>query len=111
MGQRRSKVSHTRELGFIICLALTILLAAIGLIGPGGYLEMKRAERELEALRARVAARERANRKLMGAVRALETDPHAVERQAREQGYARPGELVQEVTPPPSSQAKPPAPR
>lgn len=104
MGQRRRKVSHTRELGFVICLALTLLLAVLGVVGPGGYLEMRKARLELEALRAGVEAQEQRNRELVRSVESLQTDPEAMERQAREQGYARPGELVQDVP-----QARPPA--
>jgi len=90
---RRQRL-HRRVAGLCIGAVFLVGLAA-ALVGRGGYVELRRLSAERDAARqavalqrARVEAEERA-------VRALQGEPEARERIAREQlGYTRPGEVT-----------------
>jgi cell division protein FtsB len=75
--------------------ALLVLVLMHTLFGPYGYLSMRRSEREIEQLRQEIDRLDRENVQLSGEIRALQTDPAAIEKAAREEmGLARPGELI-----------------
>jgi len=75
--------------------ALLVLVLAHTLFGPYGYLSMRRTERQIEQLRQEIDQLDRENVALSGEIRALQTDPAAIEKAAREDmGLARPGELI-----------------
>jgi cell division protein FtsB len=85
------------------------------LFGPYGYFSMRRSERQIEQLRLEIDRLDRENHQLTNEIRALQTDPSAIEKVAREDmGLARPGELIFRLpddplpaTPPPTSAAPP----
>ncbi len=65
------------------------------LVGERGYLDSRRAQRELEDIARQVAEQERKVAELRNQAVRLRTDPSALERVAREHlGLARPGEVV-----------------
>jgi len=75
--------------------ALLLLVLMHTLFGPYGYLSMKRSERESEQIRQEIDRLDRENSQLSDQIRALQTDPAAIEKAAREDmGLARPGELI-----------------
>jgi len=75
--------------------ALIVLVLAHTLFGPYGYFSMRRSEREIEQLRQEIDRLDRENVQLSGEIRALQTDPAAIEKAAREEmGLARPGEII-----------------
>jgi len=75
--------------------ALLVLVLMHTLFGPYGYLSMRRSERKIEQLRQEIDHLDRENVQLSGEIRALQTDPAAIEKAAREDmGLARPGELI-----------------
>lgn len=95
--------------------ALLLLVFMNGIFGENGYLAMRRARTDAERLRMEIQQLNGENSQLAGDVRALKTDPAAVERVAREEmGLARPGELVfrlpdiipNSATPPPDPPKK-----
>jgi len=94
--------------------ALIVLVLLHTVFGPYGYLSMRRTERQIEQLRLEIGRLDQENSQLSGEIRALQSDPSAIEKVAREDmGLARPGELIFRLpddslpaTPPP---ANPPA--
>lgn len=75
--------------------ALLVLVLMHTLFGPYGYLSMRRSQREIEQLRQEIDRLDRENAQLSGEIRALQTDPAAIEKVAREEmGLARPGEMI-----------------
>lgn len=97
MARRRKKVSHAREVYYILSILAALFIALLTLVGPGGYLEMKKAELELESHRARVEELKRSNEERLQTIESFKSDPETVEGYARRKGYARKGEIVQEV--------------
>ncbi|HRI12712.1 MAG TPA: septum formation initiator family protein [Verrucomicrobiota bacterium] len=79
---------------------LLILLIVLALLAGAGlsYLPLIQQNRgmrvELETKRALLSALQAEHRRLQTQVNALQNDPKAVERAAREQGVARPGETI-----------------
>lgn len=92
---------------------LLVLVLAHTLFGPYGYLSMRRSQHEIEQLQQEIERLDRENQKLSGEIRALQTDPSAIEKVAREDmGLARPGEMIFRLpddplpaTPPPQKPA------
>ncbi|HKO05665.1 MAG TPA: septum formation initiator family protein [Candidatus Acidoferrales bacterium] len=91
--------------------ALVVLVLMHTLFGPYGYLSMRRSEREIEQLRQEIDRLDRENVQLSGEIRALQTDPAAIEKAAREDmGLARPGEIIFRLPDDPAPPAGMPAP-
>jgi cell division protein FtsB len=71
------------------------LLAMHDVFGSHGLLAMRRTQKQLQELHGEIDRLNRENADLSHQVRALRTDPKAVERIAREEmGLARPGEMI-----------------
>jgi len=72
-----------------------VLVLAHTLFGPYGYLSMLRSQREIQQLQQEIDRLDRENLQLSGEIRALQSDPSAIEKVAREDmGLARPGEMI-----------------
>lgn len=84
---------------------LGVALAALAIhdvLGPHGFLAMRRTQKEMEQLRADIQRLNQENDELGGQVKSLKTDPKSIERIAREEmGLARPGEMIFKLPPPP----------
>ena len=97
LSQRKSKVSHAKEIYYAVCMAVFVVSFLFSVWGPGGYMEMRRAQRELEAHRSKVISLKRANLERMQAIQALRSDKDAQESYARKQGYVRKDEIILQV--------------
>jgi cell division protein FtsB len=111
--QRRSKKDLRAERlnrGLRWTLTLLLLFVAVhGIFGDHGYLAMRRAKADVERLRREIEQLDEQNRNLSGEVRALKSDPAAIERVAREEmGLAKPGELIFRIPEDPKNQAEDP---
>ncbi len=85
--------------------ALIVLVLMHTIFGPYGYLSMRRSQHEIEQLRKEIERLDRENTALSGEIRALETDPAAIEKLAREEmGLARPGEMIYRLPDDPAGQ-------
>ncbi|MBZ5495187.1 MAG: septum formation initiator family protein [Acidobacteriia bacterium] len=110
MGRSRKRVSHAKEAFYIICILVVLLVGLFSYLGPGGYLEMKRTQAELETHRARVELLRKSNEERMRTIESLRIDDEAIERYARKKGYGKKDEIIQEVPqqePPPTSDSRP----
>jgi cell division protein FtsB len=70
-------------------------------------MEMRRAQRDLEAHRSKVSNLRQSNADRSQTIQALRSDKDALENYARKQGYVRKDEIIQQV--PPEPPAPPPA--
>jgi len=106
MGPKGSAVSHVKEIYYILCIVVFVVSALFAVWGPGGYLEMRRTQIELESLRARVATLIQSNNERLQSIKALKTDKEALEKYARKQGYARKDEIIQQLPVAPAEPSK-----
>lgn len=82
---------HARH---VLGLALLALFVQ-DIFGAGGFLAMRRTQKEIRSARERIGKLNDENKSLANEVQALKTDPEAIERVAREKmGLARPGEII-----------------
>ena len=75
--------------------AVLILVLMHTVFGPYGVLSMRRSQQEIQQLHEEIDRLDKENEQLSGEIRALQTDPAAIEKVAREDmGLARPGEMI-----------------
>ena len=91
--------------------ALIMLVLLHTIFGPYGYLSLRRSEQQIEQLRLEIDRLDRENSDLSGEIRALQSDPAAIEKVAREDmGLARPDELIFRLPDDPLPASPPPNP-
>lgn len=99
MGRAMKLAAHIRQFiranaSYLLALGLLLLLLQ-DIFGTHGVMAMRRSQREAEEIRKEIDRLDEENRRLQDRVKALKTDPAAIERIAREEmGLARPGELI-----------------
>jgi len=90
-----------RNLSWFLAAGLALLLLQ-DVFGTHGVLAMRRSQQEAREVQRQINQMNQENRELEERVKALKTDPHAIERIAREEmGLARPGEYVFKIPPKP----------
>lgn len=83
-----------QNLNWFLALGLALLLVQ-DVFGTHGLLAMRRAQKEAARVQLEIDQINQENRRLQENVKALKTDPAAIERIAREEmGLARPGEYI-----------------
>jgi cell division protein FtsB len=97
MAYRKKRVSHGKEVYYILSIVAAVLAAVFAIWGPGGYVEMKKTQLQLETHRARIEALQRGNREKMQSIQALRSDKKTLEKYAREKGYSKKGEIIQQM--------------
>lgn len=94
---------HRMRLVFAtLCVAgLAVAAGYKVMYGPNGMLVYKAKRAEFQKLQQEIENENSRHQKLQERVKALQTNPKAIEREAREQlGYVRPGEMVLVQRPP-----------
>jgi cell division protein FtsB len=87
---------------------VSVLAFAYAIIGNNGYLELRRREAKNHELRLKADELRRENEAILNEIRALKSDPKAIEKIAREElGMVKPGEV--KITTNPDRQAPAPA--
>jgi cell division protein FtsB len=94
---RHKRVSHGKEIYYILSIVVVVAVTLFSILSPGGYLEMKKVQADLEARRSRVDLLRRENQAKMESIQALRSSREALERYAREKGYGKKGELIQQL--------------
>ena len=97
MANNRHTLKHKKELYYIFLIVVVGGILLLSIIGPGGLLELKEARLNLQQQKARVDSLERSNQKRLEKIDALKNDPGTIERIAREKGYGRENEIIQQV--------------
>jgi cell division protein FtsB len=71
-----------------------VLAFAYAIMGKNGYLELRRREVKNQELRLKAEELRRENKEILSEIRALKSDPKAIEKIAREElGMVKPGEV------------------
>jgi cell division protein FtsB len=84
---------------------LVLVLVVHDIFGTHGYLAMRRTEKEIKKVQAGLEQLNKENLQLEEEVIELKTDPHKIEKIARDElGLARPGEVIIKI---PQSQQLP----
>ena len=98
MTYSKRRTSHKKELYYIVCIVVLMAVLLFSFFGPGGYRDLRKARIELQEQRVRVEELKRNNYEHMKSIKALETDKEALEKAAREKGYVRSGEIIQQLS-------------
>ena len=87
---------HMRRVLATLCLATLVVAAGYKVVyGPNGMIVYKAKRSEYQRLQQEIVDENQRHQELEDRVRALQSDPKAIEKEAREQlGYVRPGERV-----------------
>jgi cell division protein FtsB len=98
-----------------ILILVCIALVAHEIFGAHGFLALRQDKKEIESLRQQIRQLQEENDQLDKRIKALQSNPSAIERLAREQmRLARPGEIIYTVpekerkkdqTPPPAPES------
>jgi cell division protein FtsB len=97
MARSKRRTSHKRELYYILCIVAVLVILLFSFLGPGGYRDLQKARLHVQAQRVRVERLERDNSSRLKAIDKLRTDPNELEMHAREKGYAREGDIIQQL--------------
>ena len=90
-----------RNFNWFLAAGLALLLLQ-DVFGTHGVLAMRRSQKEASEVRKEIDQINEENRQLQERVKALKTDPEAIEHIAREEmGLARPGEYIFKIPPKP----------
>jgi cell division protein FtsB len=83
-----------RNLSYVLVVVCVALLAH-EIFGPHGFLALRQEKKEIDTLRQQIHQLRVENEQLDKRIKALQSDPKAIERLAREQmRLARPGEII-----------------
>jgi len=81
--------------GILMLLFVSVALVVHEIFGANGYLVLRRQQKERETLQQQIEQLQQENEQLEKQIKALRTDPAAIERVAREQMHlAKPGEMI-----------------
>jgi cell division protein FtsB len=106
----RSDNRTLRRLGIAALVVVCAVLVMNEIFGGHGLLALRRQRREYESLEQQIRDLERQNLELQKQIKALKSDPQAIEKQAREELHlARPGETIYMLPEKDSKSGPPPA--
>jgi cell division protein FtsB len=96
----------------LVCIALVVH----EIFGTHGFLALRQEKKEVESLRQQIQQLQHENEQLDKRIKALQSDPKAIEGLAREMNLVRPGEIIytspekgpKKDQAPPASQEGPP---
>jgi cell division protein FtsB len=97
MAYLRYRLSYKKEIYYILCIVTVAVILLFSIFGPGGYRDLQKARAELQEQNRRVEELRRRNDKRMRKIGALRSDKDALENYAREKGYGREGEIIQQL--------------
>jgi cell division protein FtsB len=97
MAHTKKRLSHRRELYYIFCIIAVLTILLVSFFGPSGYRELQKSRLELQEQHTRVDQLEQENAERLKHIEKLRSDKNAWEESARESGYARQDEIIQQV--------------
>jgi cell division protein FtsL len=108
MDAREKLESALRQYGRILLGLIVLVLVVHDIFGTHGFLAMRRTQSEIKKVQADLDQLDKENLQLEQEVRELKTDPHKIEKIARDElGLAKPGEVIIKI---PLSQQLPQSP-
>jgi cell division protein FtsB len=101
-------VSAWRPAGTVVAVALALLLTWHVVNGKHGLSVWQQKRSEDKQLRQEIDTLQQENARLKERIEKLKSDPHAIEREAREKlHYAKPGEVIYALPPDPPAPGQP----
>ena len=97
MAYSKRRLSHKKELYYILCIVAVLAILLVSLFGPGGYQDLRRARLQLQEQHIRVDRLDRENSKRRKSIEKMRSDKYEIEKHAREKGYGREGEIIQQL--------------
>lgn len=95
MGSKEKFESLLKHYGPVLLGLLVLVLVVHDVFGTHGYLAMRRTQNEINKVEAGLDQLNKENLQLEQEVRELKTDPHKIEKIARDElGLAKPGEVI-----------------
>ena len=95
MDAREKLESTLRQYGRILLGLIVLVLLVHDIFGTHGFLAMRRTQSEIKKVQADLDQLNKENLQLEQEVRELKTDPHKIEKIARDElGLAKPGEVI-----------------
>ena len=89
-----SKGPFLKVLTLVMLSLVLLLLFGHGLIGKKGYLAVRRMKQQNQELNQKIEQLNRENKQTMEEIKALKSDPKAIEKIAREElGLVKPGDV------------------
>ena len=89
------KMGRKRLTVFAGCATALLSLVLLGVVGENGYLERRARRQQIQAMTAEIEKVKQENQQLSQSVRDLRSDPHAIEKLARERlPLGRPGDII-----------------
>jgi cell division protein FtsB len=105
MARAKRRRSQGKEIYYILCILSIVAGTLLTILGPGGYLDLRKTRDELETHQRRVETMRHENKQRTETIEHFRSDREAIEKYAREKGYGKKGEIIQQVpeeVPPPS---------
>ncbi len=81
----RQEMSFLKRLGILMGCIILLLLLANGIVGKGGYLELRKIEDQNRQLKEKITKFKQENEHLLQEIDALKTNPEAIRKVAREE--------------------------
>jgi cell division protein FtsB len=97
MAYSRHRISHKKEVYYILCIVVLIVILSFSLFGPNGYRDLRKKRADLQEMKTRVEALKSENSERKKTIEELRSDREAWERHARERGYGKEGEIIQHL--------------
>ena len=97
MTRQPNRISHKKELYYILCIVAVLVVLLFSFFAPGGYRDLNKARLQLQEQRVRVEALKRNNSELLQSIEALQSNKKALEKVARQHGYGRGDEIIQQI--------------
>ena len=95
-------VLEWRRLGTLAAVVLILGLMLHAMFGANGMVAYRQKRVEMQSLQTQIERLQKENEESASRIKALKSDPKAIEKEAREQfGYARAGEVVYVAPAPP----------
>ena len=118
MKELRWDIRTVQRNAIFVLVLFCVALLVHEVFGQHGFLAMRRQQKEVEALQQKMRLLQQENLELEKQIKALRSDPKAIERVAREQmRMARPGEIIYTLpdkdtkSPPPAASSGNPPPK
>jgi cell division protein FtsB len=91
---KKPQRSFFRKLSILIIAIISVLAFVYAVVGDKGYVETKKQQEKNRDLTRKIEELSKENREILQEIKALKTDPKAIEKIAREElGMVRPGEV------------------
>lgn len=97
MAYKKYSIKHKKELYYIFLIVVVGGILFLSIVGPDGYLDLQKVRMDLQMQKERVEERERDINERINTIEALRSDKEAIEQYAREKGYGRDNDIIQQL--------------